>query len=876
MKKAYLLKKLNLSVLDDAKSNELVILPRRFVINKLKERLVEKNGVLFDIDIFTFDDLINPAKNEVLKTRKIITREQEVLVVFQLLKSIFKGKKSFENVLTYEFISQVIYLLNLMFLESKEYSQKDLAAFENYNFLKVLFQRYKEYLDQNNLVNFSYLQDLAIKLFEEDKLEFKEYSAAKIAFFTDIRCDQKRILKLIAEEITDIEVFMPFFDDIEICIETAKFLESLGFDIVFSTNKEHTSANLNSTSCQLKVYSYPNIILEINSLVKEIKKDISDKKIDFDKIAVVVPSVERYKDALVQTFSEEMLPVNLSCQKSLIEFGFIRFVLDLLEFLGGEFDKQNFERIISHRFLNKENADFEVLFTKIKEINILELEQIEFVLEELEFFANLYAFDNVIENLTKIRRIFNRLKRIKNEYDKLPKPFVSWLEKTKKVFEKLGITKEAEFVNDIEFVKAFYHLNEIFKKGQEDFKEFDSDFTFEEFLDIFKTILSQKMVDVSINILSGIDVLSIQDVLGTDYQKVYLIGFSDDILPRSNSEGFLRNMRLKEELMLDEIKDFDYIFQKDLVHFRSILNSHDVYMSYPRYYQTQTNMSPFLELEGIEEVPVLKSYMPSDDKLTYREYKFVKNINTKDTEKTSTTSQVPEIFYIRDRELIELESCPLKFAFKKFNIDETEKEEKHFLSNLQLLFSCIQKMLLSKEPEEVLGFLISNIRYTHNEPVKKLAALDIIQISLEIVERMIEYGVKEFVPQNMKERVLVIKKMVEGIELQLFPNFVVKVGDEEILGFVKARRESKNEGIDKIWLATYIFELDKIAVIYLFENPRFVIYENTHVPLDKLNEQILNGIKEKIQKLSNIETYQKMQSFKNCMSCEYSHVCILF
>ncbi|ADQ03823.1 hypothetical protein Calow_0218 [Caldicellulosiruptor owensensis OL] len=875
MKKAYLLQKINLSLLDDAQPNELIILPRRFVINKLKERLVEKNGVLFDTDIFTFDDLITPAKNEVLKTRKVITREQEVLVVFQLLKSIFKGKTNFENVLTYEFTNQVIYLLNLMFLESKDYSQNNFESAENYGFLIKLFEKYKEYLDQNNLVNFSYLQDLAIKLFEEDKLEFKEYSAAKIAFFTDFRCDQKRILKLIAEEITDIEFFMPFFDDIEICIETAKFLESLGFDIVFSTNKEYSLGNLDSLSCQLKVYSYPNIILEINSLVKEIKKDISERKAGFDKIVVVVPSVERYKDALVQAFSEEMLPVNLTCQKSLIEFGFIKFVLELLEFLGGEFDKKNFERIVSHKFLNTENANFEILFSKIKDISILEFEQIELILEEIEFFVNLYAFDDVIENLTKVQRVFNRLKRIKNEYDKLPKPFVSWLENTKKVFERLGITKHAEFVNDIEFVKAFYHLNEIFKKGQENFKEFDSDFTFEEFLDIFKTILSQKMVDVSINILSGIDVLSIQDVVGSDYQKVYLIGLSDDILPRSNSEGFLRNMRLKEELMLDEIKDFDYIFQKDLVHFRAVLNSYDVYMSYPRYYQTETNKSPFLELEGIEEVRVLKNYIPNDDKLTHREYKFIKNANEKDEEKTCTCAQVPDINQIKDRELIEYQSCPLKFAFRKFNVDRKEKEEKHFLSNLQLLFSCIQKILSSKDPQEILDFLLSNIRYTHNEPVKKLAALDIMQISLEIVERMNEYGVEEFIPQNMKDKIFVVKKMFEGVELQLFPNFIVKIDDQEICGFVKAKISSEKE-IDKIWIANYIFELDKVAAIYLFEKTRFVIYEKTNASLDKLTQEILSGLKEGINKLGEIETYKKAQSVKNCFSCEYSHVCLLF
>jgi len=362
MKKAYLLQKLNLSLFDDAKPYELIILPRRFVINKLKERLVKKNGVLFDIDIFTFDDLITPGKNEVLKTRRVITRDQEVLIIFHLLKSIFKGKTSFENVLTYEFTSQVIYLLNLMFLESKDYSREIFEVAENYSFIKELFEKYKEYLDQNNLVNFSYLQDLAIKFLEEHKLELKNYNAAKIAFFPDFRCDQKRILRLVAEKITDIEVFMPFFDDIEICIETAKFLESLGFDLVFGMKEQGSKWDFNSKSSQLKVFSYPNIILEINALVKEIKKDVAEKRVNFDKIAIILPSMERYRDALVQTFSEEMLPVNLSYQKSLIEFGFIRFVLELLEFLGGEFDKKNFERIISHRFLNTENADFEILF----------------------------------------------------------------------------------------------------------------------------------------------------------------------------------------------------------------------------------------------------------------------------------------------------------------------------------------------------------------------------------------------------------------------------------------------------------------------------------------------------------------------------------
>ncbi len=73
---------------------------------------------------------------------------------------------------------------------------------------------------------------------------------------------------------------------------------------------------------------------------------------------------------------------------------------------------------------------------------------------------------------------------------------------------------------------------------------------------------------------------------------------------------------------------------------------------------------------------------------------------------------------------------------------------------------------------------------------------------------MNEYGVKEFTPQNMKDRVFVVRKIFEGVELQLFPNFVVKVGDQEICGFVKTKVSSEKE-IDKIWIASYIFELDK-------------------------------------------------------------------
>lgn len=881
MHRAYLLPKLHLSLLEEAKPNQLIVLPRRFSIRKLREKLVEKNGVLFDIDIFTFDDIILPAKNEILKQRKFIHKDHEVLIIFNLLKQIFKKHKEFEHVLTYEFVKDVLHLLNLMFLESKEYSfLPSSISFETYGWLKVLFRMYKEYLDENGLVNFSYLQDMAIRLYEQDRLKFKDYNGAKVAFFIDFRADQKRVLKLLAEKISNVEVFLPYFDDIKLCHENVEFLKKIGFETVHGFCSDCTSGATENVydldKGILKAFSYGNIGLEVNALVKELKKDLIDGKIDFGKIAVVVPSIDRYKDVLTKSFQEELLPVNLDHQKSLLEFGFIKFVLDLIEFLGSEFDKKKFESLIAHRFLNKEEANFEILFEKIKDVHIVDFDQIKDILEELEFLMGIFSFDEERENLTKIQKVYNRIKRIKKYFDMTPKPYSSWLLQVKKVFEKLDITKAAEFVNDVEFFKAFYALNEVFESGCKKDKQFQFEYTFEEFFDIFKTVLSQKMVDVSIKILNGIDVLLPQDAIGADYEKIYFIGLSDDILPKARVDTFLINNQVKLELDLDDIKDFDYSFQKELVSFRSLLYSYNVYMSYSRFYKQELNKSPFLELEGIDIVDIEDTYLPNGEIATFKEYNLVKNMNIIAKKQGREEIQIPEIVQIKDRELIYLFECPLKFAFKKFSVDQKKEDSTFFFSNLKVLYTAIQKILSFVEPEKIYNFILQNIRYTANDAVRVKAAENILKIAAEIAISMLQSGIQEFVPQNVGVNNLVIKQNFMGLEILLFPNFVIKLKDEEIFGFVKTRHSGKNE-IDKIWIAEYIFNLPKVAVIFLYESPRFVIYENS--VQEKISDRVqddINALKEKFQRLNDLEFYKKTLPIKSCFGCEYNHVCILY
>jgi len=101
--------------------------------------------------------------------------------------------------------------------------------------------------------------------------------------------------------------------------------------------------------------------------------------------------------------------------------------LDLIEFLGSEFDKKKFESLVTHRFLNKEEADFEILFEKIKDIYIIDFDQIGSVLEELEFLLSIFSFDEEKENLVKIQRVYNRIRRIKKDYETSPKKFLKGL-----------------------------------------------------------------------------------------------------------------------------------------------------------------------------------------------------------------------------------------------------------------------------------------------------------------------------------------------------------------------------------------------------------------------------------------------------------------
>ncbi|WAM33550.1 3'-5' exonuclease [Caldicellulosiruptor morganii] len=866
MKKAYFLKKLNLSLLDNAGDGQLVILPRRFSIKKLRERLVEKNGVLFDVDIFTFDDLIVPAKNQILKGRRFISRQKEVMIVFELLKKIFKNKTDFQNCLSYEFISQVLHLLDLMFFESKDYSQKSFLAFdENYGWLIRLFEEYKRYLDENNLVNFSYLQDLAIKMYQEGKMSFKSYRAAKIAFFIDFREDQKRLLSILSKTLSNIEIYIPYFDDIDLCKHSIEFLQSMGFEILTSLNEE------SEVKDDIKAFSYGNIMLETNALVKSIKEDHINNGIDFSKIAVAVPNIERYKDILIDVFQQELLPVNLDHQKSLLEFGFIRFVVDLLEFLGSEFDRKRFEKIVAHRFLNREGADFEILLGRIKDMYILNLDHVKSVLDEIEFLLNLYNLEEEIENFKKVLAVFNRLYRLKSDFDTQKKSYREWILQTKSVFERLGLTKSAEFVDDVEFLKAFYALNEIFDMAIRD-QEVEGTYSFDEFLDMLKAIFSEKKVDVSIKILNGIDILQIHDCIGSDYHKVYLIGASDDIFPKPVVEKFLFNPYLKNLLLLSDLKDFDYAFQKELVAFKTILNSYNLYISYPRFYRAELNKSPFLELEGIFVEDVEDSYLPGGRVMTYKEYRLARHSESRKSFEATEIPPVPPVLKIKDREIKAIFECPLKFGFMKFNIEKQAQEENFFSANLRLLYMCIGNMLSGKDGEYTVKMLLQSLRYTLNEAVKLKAAENILVLAGEIANEMAKYNIKEFVPVNTAQNPYVLKENFEGFEILLFPNFIVKKDQSEIIGFVRAKNDRT---IDKIWIAQNIFKIPNVAAIYLQEYPKFVIYDFNSNIISGQTVQEVEQLKESLKKLKNVDFYRKTIS-SVCYRCEYSHVCRVY
>lgn len=870
MKKAYFSQHLVLSVLDEIRENSLVLLPRKWAIRQLKERLIRENGVLFDLDIYTFDDLILPAKNEILKNRKIITKDQEVLIVYNLLKDIFKNNSEYEHVLSCEFIRQVLYVLNIMFLESKDYKILIEKDNERYGWLKKLYVRYKEYLDENNLVNYSYLQDLAICLYENGKMKLKDYECAQIAFFVDYRIDQQRLLKLMARDIPVIKVNMPYWDDVKLCKDNAQFLRSLGFEIIFDEIK-------GTRSKDHYVFSCPNVMLEIKNLIKNIKKDYKENGLGFGSFAIVTPSIERYKDILVRSFSEELLPVNLLHQKNLLEFGFIKFVVDLIEFLGAEFNKQSFFKIISNKLLNRENADFEALFKKMREVYISDIEDIQQIIDEMEFEANLNFEYEKIENIKKIQTVFNRLLRAKGLFDLGKKPYQKWLEQTKEVFKRLGIVKTGEFVNDIEFIKAFYALSEIIDKGIEDLN-YDFVYSYEEFLDIFKMVLSQKMIDVSISILDGIDILTPQDVLGLEYEKVYFIGLCDDLYPKAPNEGFLMNQILKNELGISEIKDFEYQFQKDLVYFRTILNSYKTYMSFSRFNKVESNPSPFLQIEDVKCVYIEKSYLPDKSMITYQDYKLMKNINSlKDlTSSHHITIEVPKIKELTDRHLAFIFTCPLRFLFKKFNVDQEEKEETFFSANLRLLFLTIKLMLSNLSSEDIYKSLYENIKYTNSHTIKMLAAEDIYNRAFNIAQKMKEFGIDHFEPRDMLDGTPQINTEVNGVLLRLYPDFTVKANYNEIVGFVKKDRTERKNAIDKIWISRYIFNQSQIAVIYLEDSIKFEILNFEDDMISAQDEENIRLLNEFLCDIENIERYKKTIDVSKCFMCDYNHVCILF
>ncbi len=109
---------------------------------------------------------------------------------------------------------------------------------------------------------------------------------------------------------------------------------------------------------------------EVAGIAREIKRMAVEKLIPYDKIAILVPSVDAYKGYIEELFSQYRIPYHLDLFPPLTEYPLAKFLLAALSVIQEGFSTSSVVRLMKTDFcgLTQEEADWFEIYVQIYEI----------------------------------------------------------------------------------------------------------------------------------------------------------------------------------------------------------------------------------------------------------------------------------------------------------------------------------------------------------------------------------------------------------------------------------------------------------------------------------------------------------------------------
>lgn len=734
--------------IDDSKQN-IIIVPDKFSLSAEKLFFEQKKlFVNFSTRIFSFTKLASLILEEVLVDKKILDKNQSLMIISSIIQENNDKFKYFKNIKDIKRISEDIFKVISQMLSSNvnelKESNNSVLNDKSYDINLIL----KIYLDKRKdcLIDANFKYDLFLN--EIKNSIYIKNSNVYIGMFNSFTTQVKNIIKEICKyslsttfavsktdnRVNNNEIF-DFCKNINTNAKITNLNSPMSAHARFMLNNFFTSKKekFNFVDDALVVYEAKNVKEEIENIAMKIKQDVLFNNYRYKDISVCVSNGNEYFNDIRKIFNLYNINYFIDENITLKDTSYARFYLDFINLIQDfnmnnllivlksfyiDFDekiKNDFERFVKRYSINEigKNADFSILKDDIN-YSSFELILNNFAYKILNFKdkivnINIYDFFIIFDGLLDE---FNCVKRLNDKIDEL-------------------------FSKNILKFKQYTQIEEKIKSVKENICEFYAEeFKLEKLSYFLKLCFENTTISVPPPSVDSVFVGEVQGSYFIDCKKLYIIGANSANFPclKKDVNLFLDNeFKLIEGENKIEPKNEDVNRRNYYLCFQTMLNCEKLIMSYSltgndgsRYFPSifinncltkfkfnnedlQTIKINYNVLSSLtdEEImlltatknpsleEIIRNYFKVDDeKIKAILYKIItENFNYQF--ELSKTNLINENYcclpYYSSSSLENYFSCPKKFLFANIlKLKEDEKKELNALFVGRIIHSCVE------------------------------------------------------------------------------------------------------------------------------------------------------------------------------------------
>lgn len=634
------------------------ILPNGKLLTKYKEDMLKDTVGAFDINLFTFDNIIDNLLEREMYTF-IGTEVQESIVEKILAKLCDEGKiKYYNSVSTMEgFIKSVSHIIGEIkrSLISPEVFDRKIPNNPFYKEIGLVYEEYENFLSNNKLLDVEEAFFVGLKLLKNNNEYFNDLDFMVIDDFFDFRPQEIQVLEEIMKYPLDVYINIPYKRETEFStvVNTLEILKEMGFKIEEVYKEEENNFEIMGNmlfsqdkpllpkNSDVKIISAVNKYFELKRITQEIKS-LYNKGIELKDMGIVLTNIDEYEKTLFDVFSEEGIPSSTNEEMRLIDVPLIKEFLNIIKVKLYNYQKESvIKRIKNSYFSVYSSRDKDKVEYILYKLSFRDIDDLKDILED-EIKNTKYSIDQSIENEKfkeryewlsylvvslnevidegnsiksngKPEELIDSLKRVINSYN-LPDKI-------------LQIYNEANdyniFHRDISAISKLIKVLDTMKKEISIIYDLIS---IEEFYEIFLRYLEEETIIITNGNRNGVNILTPSTIQGVHYSVLFITGLVEGKYPALKESNFFfreENYEIFCDIGLKLKNYYEKLDKESLLFVIAVTRCSELlYLSYPKStMRDEVNIpSMFLdelisifEGEEVDEINVDMDYLIKDN-----------------------------------------------------------------------------------------------------------------------------------------------------------------------------------------------------------------------------------------------------------------------